>query len=297
MATLKTYFLETRPQFLLLSLVLVLQGIAIVHYFGVNINWLTALITFIGVLLAHTGTNVLNDYWDAGSSGIDDATRQTPFSGGSGIVRDGIMSRKTALVYGLLVTLVALLAGLYLCWQTSWSLLIFILIGGAAVLLYNNVLAKIMLGEVTAGLALGSLVVLGTVAVQQMSLNGTLIWLSVPAGLLTLNLLLLNEIPDAAADREGGRFHWVIAFGRKGALVIYTVIVLATFLLIALAPLLLDVTRWSWLGLIGLLPAAGAVLGAFKAGDDLEKLVPALGANVMMVLGTDLLLAIGYFVG
>ncbi len=296
MATLKTYFLETRPQFLLLSLVLVLQGIAIVHYYEININWLTAVITLVGVLLAHSGINILNDYWDA-RSGIDAATRQTPFSGGSGIVRDGIISQKAALVYGLLVTLIALLAGLYLCWQTSWSLIYFILIGGVGVLLYNTVLAKIMLGEITAGLALGSLVILGTIAVQQMALNSTLIWLSIPAGLLTLNLLFLNEIPDAAADREGGRFHWVIAFGRKGSLVIYTVIVVATFLLIALAPMLFEVTRWSWLGMIGLLPAFGAVTGAFKAGDDLEKLVPALGANVMMVLSTDLLLAVGYFIG
>jgi hypothetical protein len=29
---------------------------------------------------------------------------------------------------------------------------------------------------------------------------------------------------------------------------------------------------------------------------DLEKLVPALGANVGLVLGTDLLIAVGYFI-
>ncbi|MBL7033948.1 MAG: prenyltransferase [Candidatus Delongbacteria bacterium] len=296
MATFANYFKETRPQFLLLSLVLVFQGIALAHYFAVEINWLWAVITLIGVVLAHTGVNVLNDFWDSGN-GIDATTTQTPFSGGSGIVRDGIISQKAALTFGLLVTLAALLCGLYLCWQSGWHLIGYILIGGLAVLFYNTLLAKLMLGEIVAGLALGTLVILGTFAVQRDFIDSTLIWLAIPAGLLTLNLLLLNEIPDAAADKMGGRFHWVIVFGRQGALVAYTLSVLATFGLIALSPILLDITRWSWLGLLGLIPAFVAVTGAFKAGDDLEKLVPALGANVMMVLVTDLLLGIAYFVG
>jgi len=296
MSTVKNYFLETRPQFLLLSLMLVLQGVALVHYLQVDINWLWAVITLLGVVLAHTGVNVLNDYWDA-KHGIDAATQATPFSGGSGIVRDGVISQRAALNYGLVVTLVALIAGLFLCWQAGWHLLGYILIGGVAVLFYNTVLARLMLGEIAAGLALGTLVVLGTLAVQGVPLAGKLIWLAVPAGLLTLNLLLLNEVPDAVADKQGGRFHWVIVFGRRGALIVYTAIVLLTFLLIGLAPLMFDVTRWLWLALIGLLPAVGAISGAFKAGNDLEKFIPAQGANVMMVLGTDLLLAIGFFLG
>ena len=38
-----------------------------------------------------------------------------------------------------------------------------------------------------------------------------------------------------------------------------------------------------------------AAYGAFRFGGSVEKIVPALGANVGLVLGTNLLLTIAYF--
>jgi len=37
-----------------------------------------------------------------------------------------------------------------------------------------------------------------------------------------------------------------------------------------------------------------AIRGALQHYDDIPQLVPALGANVMTILGTDALLAVGY---
>ena len=56
----KIWFLETRPQFLLLSVVLVFLGTCIAWYYGVfHLGY--ALLAFIGLLLAHVSANVLND--------------------------------------------------------------------------------------------------------------------------------------------------------------------------------------------------------------------------------------------
>ena len=84
MVRIKTWFLETRPQFLLLSLVLAFLGTSIAWYDGYfHLGY--AVLAFIGLLLAHISVNVLNDYFDY-RSGIDLETRRTPFSGGSGIL-------------------------------------------------------------------------------------------------------------------------------------------------------------------------------------------------------------------
>ena len=65
MRKLKIWFAETRPQFLLLSVVLVFLGTCIAWYefkeFGGAFHFGYALLAFIGLLLAHISVNVLND--------------------------------------------------------------------------------------------------------------------------------------------------------------------------------------------------------------------------------------------
>ena len=81
---LKIWFLETSPQFLILSVVLAFLGTSIAWYAGYfHLGY--ALLAFVGLLLVQTSVNVLNDYFDY-RSGIDLETKRTPFSGGSGIL-------------------------------------------------------------------------------------------------------------------------------------------------------------------------------------------------------------------
>jgi 1,4-dihydroxy-2-naphthoate octaprenyltransferase len=78
---LKLWFLETRPQFLILSVVLAFLGASLGYYDGAfHLGY--ALLACLGLLLTHTSVNVLNDYFDY-RSGIDQATQRTPFSGGT----------------------------------------------------------------------------------------------------------------------------------------------------------------------------------------------------------------------
>lgn len=73
---LKVWFAETRPQFLLLSVVLAFLGSSMAWYasglwsFRFSFHIGHALLAFLGLLLCHIGVNVLNDYFDY-KSGID----------------------------------------------------------------------------------------------------------------------------------------------------------------------------------------------------------------------------------
>ena len=87
---LKTWFLETRPQFLILTPICVLVGVAAAAYDDFDLNPVHVILTLVGALLAHISVNVLNDYFDY-RSGIDLATKRTPFSGGSGILPGGLL--------------------------------------------------------------------------------------------------------------------------------------------------------------------------------------------------------------
>ena len=59
----KIWFKEIRPEFLLLSLALVLLGTAISLNDG-YFNFIRFFLSMFGLLLAHTSVNVLNDYFD-----------------------------------------------------------------------------------------------------------------------------------------------------------------------------------------------------------------------------------------
>jgi 1,4-dihydroxy-2-naphthoate octaprenyltransferase len=147
------------------------------------------------------------------------------------------------------------------------------------------------LGEVAAGLGLGALPVAGTALVQAGQLGMTAVAASIPAFLMTFNLLLLNEFPDEEADRKGGRQNLVILLGRRSAAKIYACAALGTPLSILISTC---AGFLPWLSLAALLPSLGLIRPLRWALKDPSSLVPipALGMNVIWILMTNLTLAL-----
>lgn len=291
--TLKTWFAETRPQFLLLSVLLVLVGSAAAAADGA-FSWLKFGLSMAGLVLLHTGCNVLNDYHDF-RSGIDLATRRTPFSGGSGFLPSGALPASGALALGAGALVAGSAVGLVLAWMSSWELLLIGVAGVFVAATYNPLLSKVMLGEIAAGLGLGFLPVIGTYFVQHGTVTSEVAFLAVPVGILTHNLLLLNEFPDAEADRAGGRRHMVIVFGPVWAGRFYAFLNGLIYAWIVAGVILGLTPAWTLLALLTFPLAVRGAVGALFQWDEHEKLIPAQGANVGMVLATQGLLAAGIF--
>jgi 1,4-dihydroxy-2-naphthoate octaprenyltransferase len=289
------WFMETRPQFLLLSVVLVAHGAMLALWQG-SFSWARMLLAAVALLLMHASVNVLNDWHDYSRTGIDKRTRRTPFSGGSGLLPAGVMTAKGALVLGAGTLLVACAIGLYLAWISGWPLLAIGILGALSVVAYTPVLTRIGLGEVAAGLALGTLPVVGAYYLFTGRLDAVA-WVSgIPAGLLTYNLLLLNEFPDAEADATGGRRHMVILLGKRGASWLYAAVEAGVYVAVIAGVAVGMLTPWALLSLGGAIFAAKAIQGALQHYDSHEALIPAQGANVAAVLVTNALLAIGYLI-
>ena len=288
------WFQQIRGPFLILSIVLVLLGVAVARYDGF-VQWNHAFLLCTGVILTHISVNLFNELSDF-KTRIDTNTKQTPFSGGSGMLQSGATSPKSVrnAAYGTMI--ISALIGLYFCFISGWPILIFMIIGGLSIRFYTTHFSHWLLGELLSGMALGSFVVLGVYFALSSTLTVQVVIVSIPPGILTSLLLFLNEFPDAEADKEGGRHHLVIHLGKSRAAKVYVFGLILVYLCILCAPAFFHAPYLILISWLTIPFALKAIQGTLRFYDDLPNLIPALGMNVGVVLLTDLLLAIGYFI-
>jgi len=287
MTDLKTYAALARAPFLLLPVTLVVCGAGAAAYQG-SAHWGPTLLALVGLVSVHIAVNSLNE-WSDMRRGIDLKTVRTPFSGGSGTLPAGKAPVDAALRLGLFFATVGLAIGIWFYSQIGASFLPFLLFGAVFVLGYTDALTRIGVGEVAAGLGLGGMAVSGVAIVQEGMLGGVVLAASVPAFLMTFNLLLLNEFPDEAADREGGRKNLVLMLGRRPAALTYA---LAALLVPAWIVGSVVAGTFPWWALFAAIPS---VLLAkplkWALGDTSADVpIPALGANVIWNLATNTVL-------
>ena len=288
---LKIWVLETRPQFLLLSVVLAFLGTCIAWYDG-DFHLGHAILAFIGLLLCHISVNVLNDYYDY-ISGIDLKTRRTPFSGGSGFLPAASLNPRHVLWFGLACFLLAVPIGVYFVLVSGWLLLPLLLVAAMCILLYTPLLTKLGWPEWAPGIGLGVLPVLGVYFVQTGEYTLPAVVASIPSGILVHNLLLLNEFPDAEADKTAGRKTLPITIGGRGSGIVYTTLTIILYLWIIAWVAARIMPVFCLMALATLPFAVRAIRGALNSQDE-SKLMPAMANNVLAVLLTQLLLGIGY---
>ena len=283
-----------RAPFLLLPATLVALGAAAAARDGA-FSWSRSGVALVGLVALHVAVNAFNEASDF-RTGIDLETRRTPFSGGSGTLPAGALGPASAVVLAVIGSSIGLAVGVWFFLVVGPELLPILLVGAFATLAYTDFLARLYVGELFAGLGLGGLPVLGAAMAQGGGLGPTAVLASLPAFLMTFNLLLLNEFPDEAADRKGGRRNLVLLLGRGGAARLYAVFAL-------LVPVILV---GGALG--GRLPlsALGAALPSllllaplrWALGRPTDEVpVAALGANVAWILLTNTLLAAALVVG
>ena len=277
-----------RVPFLLLPVTLVIAGTGAAAYAG-QVNWAHAGLALLGMLGVHVAVNALNEASDF-KTGIDLKTQRTPFSGGSGTLPAGTLGYKQAVATGLVGGAIGIAVGVYFLTIFGWKLVPILAVGALAVFAYTDFLARIYVGEFFAGLGLGALPVIGTTLVQTGNYEPVAIAAAVPAFLMTFNLLLLNEFPDEAADREGGRKNLVILLGRRHAAWVY-----AFFALAVTAALLVGngsgvLPALALLAIVPSLILLPKPVGWALRAPDQPVPIPALGANVIWNLATNVVL-------
>jgi 1,4-dihydroxy-2-naphthoate octaprenyltransferase len=107
------------------------------------------------------------------------------------------------------------------------------------------------------------------------------------------NLLLLNQFPDVEADKSIGRRHFPIALGRRTSAYIYAGFLILMYISIIVGVILNLLPIASFLGLATILASIPTMIGVYRYADQIEKLLPYMGLNVLITLLTPILVAIG----
>lgn len=284
-----------RLPFLILTPACILLGLGTAYHVSGQINIFYLCLALIGGLAAHISVNTFNEYFDF-KSGLDAQTQLTPFSGGSGTLPENPdLTRYVLLVAWFSFTITALI-GLYFIFIRGLSLLPLGLAGLLVIIAYTPWVTRHPLAcLLTPGLGFGPLMVIGTHFV----LTGEYSWTAFIASLvpffLVNNLLLLNQFPDIDADRSVGRRHFPMLLGPYKSGYIYSIFLVFAYLSLITGVVfgLLPVT--SLLGLVTLIIAIPTVIGVYRYADDIQKLLPYMGMNVVINISTPVLVSIGLF--
>ncbi len=292
----KTLLGPMRLPFLVLPPACVLLGIGTALWREGEISVLHAIVAFVGAVAAHISVNALNEYYDF-KSGLDARTLPTPFSGGSGTLQARPEAARSALVTGLATLVLVALIGIYFLFVWGLALLPLGLLGLVLVYTYTNWLTRSpLLCLIAPGLGFGTLMVMGTDYV----LSGSYTWTAFVASLvpffLVSNLLLLNQFPDVEADESVGRRHYPIVIGRRASSLIFGAFLLGTYLAIVVGWALDLLPAAALLGLLTLIIAVPVGIGAYRYADDVEKLMPSMGLNVLLTVLTPILVAVGLLI-
>lgn len=293
---LKIWLQQIRAPFLILSVILVLIGAALAYQDGYQ-NLFQITLLLIGVVAAHISANLFNEYSDYHTK-IDEHTKRTPFSGGSGMLQANKTTPKQIKAVAYFFLSIAFSVGVYFTYKSGWPILIFMGLGLFAIRCYTSYLSMWLLGEVFSGLALGTAVIVGTYYALTANIYLNIIFLAIPPGILTFLLLLLNEIPDAEADEKGGRFHPVILLGKRNSIFLYAAGLVLTYLFIAISATIKSdfattIPHYQLLAFCTMPIALMTVIFALLYVDK-PKFQLAQGLNTALILGTDLLLGAGY---
>jgi 1,4-dihydroxy-2-naphthoate octaprenyltransferase len=283
----------TRPNFLVLTPLCILLGLASVLLSGAEVAWGVLAIILLGALMAHISVNALNEYADF-HSGLDFKTEKTPFSGGSGTLVAQPRLAVQALALGIGSLGITIACGLFLIQRVGWALIPIGLLGVLIIIFYTGWINRNrFLVLIAPGLSFGPLMVVGTDFALTGSYSGVALLLSLIPFFLVNNLLLLNQIPDVEADSSVGRDNFAIAWETGSNAWLFLVFALMAYLAILVGVVTAMLPLWSLLGLLTM-PLTLLVFKGVRAYDNnLPHLVPSLGKNVVITLLTPLLVFIG----
>ena len=221
----KRLFNAMRPKFFPASVLPVLAGSAWGFMAAGQFDLSAFVLALLATVCVHAGANVLNDVGDdAGGTDRQNEDRIYPYTGGSRFIQAGIMSANGMARLGISLLAIAAIAGLILLLSKGAMVLWFGIAGLLLAVLYSLGpvrLASIGLGEISVGVAFGVLPVTGAAWLQSGSLSVEVLLFSIPVSVWVTAILLINEVPDIAADGATGKRTLPVRFDLGGTSIIY----------------------------------------------------------------------------
>lgn len=233
---LQIWMLAIRPRTLPAAIAPVLVGSALAFHAG-GFSLGPALAALFAALLLQIGANLANDVFDF-YRGSDNEQRLGPVR----VTQAGLLKPSQVLAGMWVAFGIAALLGSYLIWRAGWLVLWIGVASILAAVAYSGgplPFGYMGLGDLAVFLFFGPVAVCGTYYVQVGKIDVPAAAASIPIGLLTTAILVVNNLRDLATDRVAGKRTLAVRLGVQG-------------------------TRWEYtlcLGLAYLSPLAFALIG------------------------------------
>jgi 1,4-dihydroxy-2-naphthoate octaprenyltransferase len=288
----QVWWLAARPKTLPAAAAPVIVGTAVAISNG-KFQFLPALAALLAALLLQIGANFANDVGDF-QKGADTLERQGPLRvTQAGLLKPEQVVRGMWVVFGL-----AALVGVYLVVVAGWPVIligVFSILAAVAYTAGPFPLGYYGLGEVFVFLFFGLAAVAGTYFVQAGEVTALALWASVPMGLLTVNILVVNNLRDIETDRAAGKKTLAVRFGVDGARLEYLICLLGAFSIPPMLWLVGLASPWTLIAWLSL-PLAQPLVGAIyhEKGSALNQTLVSTG-RFELVFG--LLFSLGLILG
>jgi 1,4-dihydroxy-2-naphthoate octaprenyltransferase len=286
---LRPWLMASRPRTLTAAMTPVVVGTALAlraHAFNAPL----ALAALISAVLIQIGANFANDFYDF-RKGADTPDRLGP----TRVTSAGLLAPRTVEIGMWLTFGLAALLGLYLVYAGGWPILA---IGVASILAgiaYTGgpvPLGYVGLGDLLVFIFFGLVAVGGTFYVQAHTLAAPVIMAAAAIGVLTTNILVVNNVRDADTDRAAGKRTLAVRLGRNATRGEYALLMLVAYATPFVLWLAFGLSPWVLLALLSL-PLAVRLARTVLTATDGPALNQALAGTAQLLAVYGVLLAVG----
>lgn len=261
MNTLKFWIKNARdialPQSILPALLAV--SMAAVHP---DFSWWPALVALFGVVCAHLGFNLADDYFDYRHNDVEARKKVTAEGFRTHMekchyIESGETTPKELLMAMCAFLAVAGVAGGVVWWLRGWPVAVLTLAGLLLGISYSGKPLELGyhgLGELVIGVMFGPLLMIGMQFAACGVFDDKIVWVSAAVGLLVTNIVYSHAVLDLKADAQAGKMTFARLLRTRGAMLSFS----GLFNLLPFAILIVGVAvgqlHWAYLSVLPLLP-------------------------------------------
>ena len=280
MNTLKFWIKNARdialPQSILPALLAV--SMAAVHP---DFSWWSALVALFGVVCAHLGFNLADDYFDYRHNDVEARKKVTAEGFRTHMekchyIESGEATPKELLMAMCAFLAVAGVAGGVVWWFRGWPVAVLTLAGLLLGISYSGKPLELGyhgLGELVIGVMFGPLLMIGMQFAACGVFDDKIVWVSAAVGLLVTNIVYSHAVLDLKADAQAGKMTFARLLRTRGAMLSFS----GLFNLLPFAILIVGVAvgqlHWAYLSVLPLLPMGIYLIYSLAAHLD-DKAIP-----------------------
>ena len=271
--------------------------LAAVMALGVGFCWWTAILAVIGVVFAHLAMNLADDYFDykVDMKGDRDKVIRQGFRAMSvkyPFLTDGSATLSDTVKAIVQMGIVAVACGLAGFIRTtavngfgghdgSWWIVAIVAVTAFVGMSYSAPPLKLGyrgLGELVIGVIFGPLLMMGVYYASCGRMNWGIVAVSIPVGLLVMNILFVHSIIDRPADTESNKMTFARVLGSDRANVIAEMVIVAVPFVMVLTAVCAGALSPLYLIVFVLLPRAVWLCWSvvkFARGEEIDTTKPA----------------------